>query len=135
MLRRRMHVLMSIHPQANRRLTESNMPNNKKKKGGGKGKAAAARSNAANKDDLAGLDDLLGYELCNLQSVGADGYESGLPFSSCCLWLPKKFDMPPAFLHPEYITVCYSTVPCSTVQNRIYITASLLNGACREPGA
>lgn len=33
------------------------MPNNKKKKGGNK--KAAARSNAANKEDLAGLDDIL----------------------------------------------------------------------------
>lgn len=35
----------------------SRMPNNKKKKGGNK--KAAARSNAANKEDLAGLDDIL----------------------------------------------------------------------------
>lgn len=38
------------------------MPNNKKKgKGGAKPKSAPTRSNAANKDDLAGLDDLLRY--------------------------------------------------------------------------
>lgn len=38
------------------------MPNNKKKKGGNK--KAAARSNAANKEDLAGLDDILRCSLC-----------------------------------------------------------------------
>lgn len=39
------------------------MPNNKKKKGGNK--KAAARSNAANKEDLAGLDEILRYSfLC-----------------------------------------------------------------------
>lgn len=36
------------------------MPGNKKKnKGGNKAKNAPARSNAANKDDLAGLDEIL----------------------------------------------------------------------------
>lgn len=47
------------------------MPTNKKKKGG-KGKGATARSNAANKDDLAGLDDILGcgsIDLSTFQSM------------------------------------------------------------------
>ena len=39
------------------------MPGNKKKnKGGNKAKNAPARSNAANKDDLAGLDEILRRE-------------------------------------------------------------------------
>lgn len=38
---------------------KSRMPGNKKKNKGNKAKNATARSNAANKDDLAGLDDLL----------------------------------------------------------------------------
>lgn len=44
-----------------RRSNEEKMPGNKKKnKGGNKGaKSAPARSNAANKDDLAGLDEIL----------------------------------------------------------------------------
>lgn len=39
--------------------SSASMPGNKKKNKGNKAKNAPARSNAANKDDLAGLDDLL----------------------------------------------------------------------------